>query len=220
MLWRVINYVHRVIIDLEAVGTELQTLLVVLSWIAIRLSKSNSQRYGSFNRPHGSAAKDVEKSQNVNWTKRQCWGEVAGVEAGSGCFWLLGAGAGAAWNKNEKPEPLGKKSGAGAAKKLAGSLWWVVVIINYLTKNYFNDKPFLTIAVSDNPCELPMCSALNDGASAACTSPSPCLTWRTTCLCSNYEQKYNILIECPLGNQNIKYIFSFCCIMQLNHGQI
>ena len=27
---------------------------------------------------------------------------------GAGCFWLLGAGA--AWKKNEEPEPLGKKS--------------------------------------------------------------------------------------------------------------
>ena len=34
-----------------------------------------------------------------------------------------GVGAGAAWKKNQEPEPesLGKKSGAGAAKKLAGS---------------------------------------------------------------------------------------------------
>ena len=46
-----------------------------------------------------------------------------------GCFWLLGAGAarkkipgaGAAWEKNQEPEPLEKKSGAGAAKKIAGS---------------------------------------------------------------------------------------------------
>ena len=44
-----------------------------------------------------------------------------GWEAGAGCFWLLGAGA--AWNKNQEPEPepLRKKSGAGAAKKIAGS---------------------------------------------------------------------------------------------------
>ena len=41
------------------------------------------------------------------------------VLTGAGCFWLLGAGA--AWKKNQEPEPLGKKSGAraGAAKKLA-----------------------------------------------------------------------------------------------------
>jgi len=40
---------------------------------------------------------------------------------GAGCFWLLGAGAGggAAWEKNQEPEPLEKKSGAG--KKFAGS---------------------------------------------------------------------------------------------------
>ena len=53
--------------------------------------------------------------------------------AGAGCFWPLGAGAarkkipgaGApAWEKNQEPEPepLEKKSGAGAAKKFAGSL--------------------------------------------------------------------------------------------------
>ena len=29
---------------------------------------------------------------------------------GAGCFCLLGARAGAAWKKNEEPEPLGKKS--------------------------------------------------------------------------------------------------------------
>ena len=48
---------------------------------------------------------------------------VQGWGAGAGCFWLLGAGAGAAWKKNQEPEPLGKKSGAGAEadKKLAGS---------------------------------------------------------------------------------------------------
>ena len=50
---------------------------------------------------------------------------------GAGCFWPLGAGAGAArkkipgaraaWVKNQEPEPLEKKSGAGAAKKFAGS---------------------------------------------------------------------------------------------------
>ena len=38
---------------------------------------------------------------------------------GAGCFWLLGAGA--SWEKNQEPEPLEKKSGAGAAKKFAGS---------------------------------------------------------------------------------------------------
>ena len=32
---------------------------------------------------------------------------------GAGCFWLLGAGA--ARKKYQEPEPLGKKSGAGAA---------------------------------------------------------------------------------------------------------
>ena len=34
-----------------------------------------------------------------------------------------GAGAGAAWEKNQEPEPepLEKKSGAGAAKRFAGS---------------------------------------------------------------------------------------------------
>ena len=52
---------------------------------------------------------------------------------GAGCFWPLGAGAGAtrkkipgaragaAWEKNQEPEPLEKKSGAGAVKKFAGS---------------------------------------------------------------------------------------------------
>ena len=52
---------------------------------------------------------------------------------GAGCFWPLGAGAGAArkkipgagaaWEKNQEPEPLEKKSQepAGAAKKFAGS---------------------------------------------------------------------------------------------------
>ena len=38
--------------------------------------------------------------------------------AGAGAAWkkILGAGAGAAWAKNQEPEPLEKKSGAGAAK--------------------------------------------------------------------------------------------------------
>ena len=42
---------------------------------------------------------------------------------GAGGFWLLGAWAGAAWkqNRNRSPEPHEKKSGAGAAKQLAGS---------------------------------------------------------------------------------------------------
>ena len=50
---------------------------------------------------------------------------------GARCFWPLGdkagaagkkiPGAGAAWEKNQEPEPLEKKSGAGAAKKFAGS---------------------------------------------------------------------------------------------------
>ena len=52
---------------------------------------------------------------------------------GAGCFLPLGAGdgaarkkipgagAGATWEKNQEPEPLEKKSGAGAAKKFAGS---------------------------------------------------------------------------------------------------
>ena len=53
---------------------------------------------------------------------KQGWG------AGAGCFWLLRAGTGAAWKKNQEPEtepraawkknqepePLEKKSGAGA----------------------------------------------------------------------------------------------------------
>ena len=43
----------------------------------------------------------------------QGWGAEAG------CFWLLGAGA--AWKKNRSWSRLEKKSGAGAAKKLAGS---------------------------------------------------------------------------------------------------
>ena len=33
-------------------------------------------------------------------------------------------GAGAAWGKNQEPEPLEKKSEAGAATKLAGSQPW------------------------------------------------------------------------------------------------
>ena len=36
-------------------------------------------------------------------------------QVGAGYFWLLGAGA--AWEKNQEPEPPGKKSGAGAAWK-------------------------------------------------------------------------------------------------------
>jgi len=42
---------------------------------------------------------------------------------GAGCFWPLGAGAGATRKKYQEPEPLEKKSGAGAgaAKKFAGS---------------------------------------------------------------------------------------------------
>ena len=34
-------------------------------------------------------------------------------------FWPLGDGAGAAWEKNQEPEPLEKMSGAGAAKKIS-----------------------------------------------------------------------------------------------------
>ena len=57
---------------------------------------------------------NVHVLYNIN----QGWG--AGVGAGAGCFWLLGAEA--AWRKkNQEPKPLGKKSGGGAAKKLAGS---------------------------------------------------------------------------------------------------
>ena len=43
---------------------------------------------------------------------------MQGWGAGAGCFWHLGTGAGAAWKKNQEPElePLGKTSGAGAAK--------------------------------------------------------------------------------------------------------
>ena len=46
-----------------------------------------------------------------------------GWEAGAGCFWLLGAGAGAAWKKPRAGAGAAwkKKSGAVAAKKLAGS---------------------------------------------------------------------------------------------------
>ena len=33
----------------------------------------------------------------------------------------VGAGGGASWKKTQEPEPLGKKLGARAAKKLAGS---------------------------------------------------------------------------------------------------
>ena len=40
---------------------------------------------------------------------------------GAGCFWVLGAGAGAAWKKTKSRSRLEKKSGAGAAKNLAGS---------------------------------------------------------------------------------------------------
>ena len=48
-------------------------------------------------------------------------GEREPEPVGARCFWLLGAGDGAVQTKNQEPEPLGKKSGAGAAKKLAGS---------------------------------------------------------------------------------------------------
>ena len=40
---------------------------------------------------------------------------------GAKCFWLLGAGVGAAWKKTRSRSRLDKKSGAGAAKKLVGS---------------------------------------------------------------------------------------------------
>ena len=56
-------------------------------------------------------------------------GEPEREPVGAGCFWLPGAGA--AWNKEQEPEPLEKKnrsrsrlekkSGAGDAKILAGS---------------------------------------------------------------------------------------------------
>ena len=46
-------------------------------------------------------------------------GRYQGWGAGAGCFWLLGAGA--AWKKSRSRSCLEKKSGAGAAKKLAGS---------------------------------------------------------------------------------------------------
>ena len=59
---------------------------------------------------------------------------------GAKCFWLLGAGA--ARNKNQEPEPLGKKSqeldpeplekksGAGAAKKFAGSPALIILTVS------------------------------------------------------------------------------------------
>ena len=59
-------------------------------------------------------------------------------------FWPLGAGAGAArkkipgagaaWEKNQEPEPLEKKSGDGAAKKFAGS----PAMQTHPTKSIFN----------------------------------------------------------------------------------
>ena len=59
---------------------------------------------------------------------------------GAGFFLLLGtgaarkkiAGAGAAWGKNQEPEPLEKKSGAGAAKKFASSPALVCATIYFL----------------------------------------------------------------------------------------
>ena len=72
-----------------------------------------------------------EKNILANLTNSQ---EPEPEPVGAGCFWLLGAGAGAAWKKigagagaawekNQEPEPLEKKSGAGAgaAKKFSGS---------------------------------------------------------------------------------------------------
>ena len=44
-----------------------------------------------------------------------------GAGAGAAGKKIPGAGAGAAWEKNQEPEPLEKKWGAGAAKKFAGS---------------------------------------------------------------------------------------------------
>ena len=41
-------------------------------------------------------------------------------------------GAGAAWEKNQEPEPLEKKAGAGAAKKFAGSPALVFTLIDLL----------------------------------------------------------------------------------------
>ena len=47
------------------------------------------------------------------------FGEPAPKPVGAGCFWLLGAGA--TWKKTRSRSRLEKKSGAGAAKKLACS---------------------------------------------------------------------------------------------------
>ena len=44
-------------------------------------------------------------------------------------FWTLGAGAGAAWEKTSSRSRLKKKSGAGAAKKFAGSQALVVTLL-------------------------------------------------------------------------------------------
>ena len=40
-------------------------------------------------------------------------------------------GTGAVWEKNQEPEPLEKKSGSGAAKKLSGSSALNVIIEEY-----------------------------------------------------------------------------------------
>ena len=85
--------------------------------------------------------------KQLSWPFYQGWG------AGAGCFWLLGAGA--AWEKNEEPEPLEKKpgagaawekkSGAGAGKKFAGSpalpfmhsTCWMWNVYNWVREDLF-----------------------------------------------------------------------------------
>ena len=58
--------------------------------------------------------------------KKQSWGAEAGRSRVFLAPWSRSRlkrkpEAGAAWEKNQEPEPLEKKSGAGAAKKFAGS---------------------------------------------------------------------------------------------------
>ena len=62
--------------------------------------------------------------------KKKYFSELNSQRAGKACYWHFGARAalkytgaesGLLGKQNQEPEPLGKKSGTNAAKKLAGS---------------------------------------------------------------------------------------------------
>ena len=60
------------------------------------------------------------------------------IGAGAGAARKKIPGAGAAWEKNQEPEPLEKKSGAGAAQKFAVSPALVIIRIYFSSPRQLN----------------------------------------------------------------------------------